>query len=58
MDERCFGISPRTGKCSCLTEQSPDCGTIKCPFYKPESKKNWKRVEKNGKVTFEPIRCW
>lgn len=39
------------GECFALDKMQPGCGTIKCPFYKPDRK--YVRTEKHGIVYFK-----
>lgn len=49
----CFGLKNNLGTCSVLDHPDPNCGTTKCPFFKPEGCKEYTRTEKDGKVIFK-----
>lgn len=42
---------PGHGECLILKKKQMGCGTVKCPFYKPD--KRYIRGEKAGKIYFE-----
>ena len=52
--DKCFGESLK-GICRILTIKSDVCRTPKCPFYKPESCKDWVRVEDKRGTYIVPI---
>ena len=39
------------GECFALDKIQPGCGTVECPFYKPDKK--YIRTEKDGEVYFK-----
>lgn len=40
--------------CDALVHYLSDCGTYKCPFYKPEGCKDWIRVEDEEGISLVP----
>ena len=42
-DEKCF--ARRGSSCDVMGKRHDKCGTHKCPFYKPWTKRAWIRVE-------------
>ena len=44
VDDPCFANNTRYYGCNVLTMVHKDCGTYKCPFYKPAQCKDWVRV--------------
>lgn len=53
IDEPCFALTV-TKACRALSKQSKECGTYKCPFYKPAICKNWVRVEDRQGINLVP----
>lgn len=54
IDNDCFAY-PKEGEpkeCFAMTIFHPDCGTVDCPFYKPDSKLI-RKEDADGKVYFE-----
>lgn len=59
-ENNCCGCDPKTGKCTILTTSKLsetdrlNCGTLRCPFYKPNGHANSvKHVDREGNVSFE-----
>lgn len=52
--DSCFALAPRYGVCKLLTEQHEQCGSQKCPFYKPAGCKDWVRVEDKHGISIVP----
>ena len=50
--EPCFGL--RNGTCVVRAKRDKNCGTYKCPFYKPMSCKKWVRVEDRMGINLIP----
>lgn len=50
----CHFTTPRYGGCKLLTTDHKQCGTYKCPFYKPQGCKDWIRVEDRQGVSLVP----
>lgn len=44
-DGDCFGTEG-IAECSALTDRHKDCGSYKCPFYKPSECGDWIKIEK------------
>ena len=42
------------GNCEAMTNTDKNCGTYKCPFYKPEGCKDWIRFENGTDVYLIP----
>lgn len=53
ISEPCFGLS-RTYDCRVLKGGDVNCGTYKCPFYKPIGCKDWVRIEDRQGVNLIP----
>lgn len=49
-DGRCF--ADWTGECSTMVERDRNCGSYKCPFYKPLDCEEWIKIEKEDHVEF------
>lgn len=52
----CYGYS--RGYCMVLRTKDKNCGTAKCPFYKPQGCKDWVRVEDEQGKNLVPIEEW
>jgi hypothetical protein len=53
----CFALGFR-GMCGALSVKNENCGTVKCPFYKPIGCKDWIRVEDCQGVHLVPPEEW
>lgn len=47
-DGRCF--ADETGGCYAMIERDRNCGSYKCPFYKPSDCEEWIKREKESHV--------
>ncbi len=45
VDEACFASIGRKNGCRILMKTQPDCGTYRCPFYKPQGCRDWVRID-------------
>ena len=45
IDSPCFAFIGKTGGCRVMATTSEDCGTYKCPFYKPKDCRDWVRID-------------
>lgn len=49
---KCFAYDNKLRDCIALKEVHPECGTTRCPFFKPQGCKDYIRVEKRGEIIF------
>ena len=52
-NDKCFG-NRMGGPCAIMVVPHKDCGTWRCPMYKPQGCKDWVRVEEGNDVTLIP----
>lgn len=52
-EEPCFGLGFQK-ECKVLTMQHEECGSYKCPFYKPKLCKAWVRIEDTYGINLIP----
>ena len=53
VNEPCFAKT-KLGMCRVYGTMTVDCGSYKCPFYKPEGCKEWVRIEDRTGVNLIP----
>lgn len=51
--EPCFGET-QYGGCTALRQVHAECGSYKCPFYKPKMCKSWVRIKDRQGVNLIP----
>jgi hypothetical protein len=56
INEPCFALigGRSSGWCSILLTTHTDCGTYRCPFYKPRGCKDWIRIEDRMGINLIP----
>lgn len=52
-NQRCNSLMTGAG-CSSMTGVHKDCGTYRCPFYKPQDCGDWIRVEDKDGISLIP----
>jgi len=55
ISDKCFAALQHEEGCTVLIAPEDRCGTIGCPFYKPEGLKDWVRItDKDGTFILPP----
>ena len=54
LNDPCFANNTRYYGCMVLTKVHKDCGSYKCPFYKPHNCKDWVRIEDKTGINLIP----
>ena len=54
IDEPCFAAIGHRNGCRVLMRTHDNCGTYKCPFYKPKDCKEWVRIDDKNGVSLIP----
>ena len=52
IDEPCYALA--RGHCLVLIRRNDNCGSYKCPFYKPKDCKAWVRIEDRQGINLIP----
>lgn len=47
-DGKCFALAVDES-CSIL-KKNKQCGSYRCPFYKPKDMRDWVKLERNGRI--------